>query len=97
MRVEPPAPSPPTSAGKNPRRGRRLAASPRPVLGVRDGASAHLEDVAELILEEWEAVSPAIIVHCWSKACILPLAMEASFLADHGDYRASSRGIEDEV
>jgi len=42
-------------------------------------------------------VSPAIIAHCWAKACILPLAMEARLLADHGDYRASSRGIEDEV
>jgi len=98
--VEPPAAPPPTPNGAarpNPRRSRRRAAPPRPVLGVRDGAAAHLGDVAQLILEEWEAVSPSTIAHCWAKACILPLAMEARLLADHGEYRASSRCIADEV
>jgi len=70
---------------------------PRPVLGVRDGAAAHLQDVAELILEEWDAVAPATIAHCWSKACILPLAMEARVIAEHGDYRASSRSVAEDV
>lgn len=42
-------------------------------------------------------MSPANIAHFWAKACILPLAMEARLLSDHGQYRASSRGMEDEA
>jgi len=64
---------------------------------VRDGAAAHLGDVAHLILEEWEALSPSTIAHFWAKECILPLEMEARLLADHGEYRASSRYIADDV
>lgn len=57
----------------------------------------HLQDVAEIILEEWAAVSPAVIAHCWVKASVLPLAMEARILADYGDYRASLRPIAEDV
>ena len=55
---------------RNPRRPRRQAVPLRPVLGVQDGISSHLQDVAKLIIEEWDAVSPATIAHCWAKACI---------------------------
>jgi len=42
-------------------------------------------------------VSPSTTAHCWAKTCLLPLAMVARLLADHGEYRASSRCIADEV
>jgi len=93
--------APPTTpngaARPNPRRSRRRAALPRPVLSVRHGATAHLGDFAQRVLEEWEAMSPIIIAHCRAKACIFPLAMEACLLADHGEYRASCRCIADDV
>jgi len=38
-----------------------------------------------------------MIVHCKAEACILPLAMEARLLIDHGEYRASCRCIFDDV
>lgn len=53
--------------------------------------------MAEIILEEWAAVPPAALAHCWAKACILPLEMEACVVADHGDYCASIRAITDDV
>lgn len=61
------------------------AQPPRPINGVRDGAPSHLQIVAEIILEEWAAVPPALMANCWAKACILPLEMEARVIADHGD------------
>jgi len=69
----------------------------RPVLGVRDGAAAHLQDVAELILEKWDTLAPATIAHCSEKAYILPLGMEERVIAEHGDYRASSRSVAEDV
>lgn len=90
-------PAPPLPPAARGRRRASRALTPRPIKGVRDGAPAHLQDVAELILEEWAAVPPAAIAHCWAKACILPLEMEARVLADHGDYRASNRVIADDV
>jgi len=50
-----------------------------------------------MFLEERDAVPPATIAHCLAKECILPLAMEARFLSDHGEYRASFRSIADDV
>lgn len=79
------------------RRPRSRVRTPRPLFGVRDGAPVHLQDVAELILEEWAAVPAGTISHCWAKACILPLAVEARALAEHGEYCASVRGIAEDV
>ena len=42
-------------------------------------------------------MAPATIEPYWAKACILPLAMEASVIAEHGDYRASSRSVAEDV
>ena len=61
----PPAPSGPTGPVRRfPRRSRRQAVPLRPVMGLWDGASAHLLDVAELSLEKGDAVSSATIAHC---------------------------------
>ncbi|KAK1862630.1 hypothetical protein I4F81_005198 [Pyropia yezoensis] len=79
-----------------PRR-RPQARIPRRILSVRDGALVHLQDVAKLMLEEWAAVSPAVIAHCLVKAIVLPLAIEARILADYGDDRASLRPIAEDV
>jgi len=85
------------SAGLRRRARRRRAAEPRPVRGVRDGGEAHLQDVAELVKEEWQDMEPATIAHCWLKARILPLEMEARLAARHGDYRNSLRAVSDEA
>ena len=42
-------------------------------------------------------MAPATIEHCWAKASILPLAMEANVFAEHGEYRASSRSVAEDV
>jgi len=95
QRFPPSTPSGP--ARRCSRRPRRQAAPTRPDLGVRDGAATHLQDVAEIVREEWDAVTPATIAHCWAKACILPLSMEARVIAEHGEYRTSSRPVYDDV
>jgi len=91
---------PPTRSGRArrcSRRPRRQAAPIWRVLGVRDGAAVHLQDVAEIVREEWDAVMSALIAHRWAKACILPFSMEARFIAEHGEYRTSSRPVYDDV
>lgn len=83
-------PAPPVVQG----RGRpSRAQAPRPMKGVRDGAPAYLQDVAEIILEEWAAVPPAAIAHCLAKASILRLEMDGRVIFDHGDYRTSDRAF----
>jgi len=65
MWVEQQRSSPPTPSGPARRRSwrpRRQAAPTRPVLGVRDGTATHLQEVAEIFREEWDAVTPATIV-----------------------------------
>lgn len=42
-------------------------------------------------------MTTATIAHCWAKARILPLGMEARLLADHGDYRAAVQPIGEDV
>jgi len=65
MWVEQQRSSPPTPSGPARRRSwrpRSQAAPTRPVLGVRDGTATHLQEVAEIFREEWDAVTPATIV-----------------------------------
>jgi len=67
------------------------------IRGVRDGAGAHLQDASEIVQEEWEAVEPCTIAHCWVKSTNLPHALATTVTALHGEYRASSRELGDDV
>jgi len=67
------------------------------IRGVRDGAAAHLQDASEIVKAEWEAVEPATIAHCWVKSTILPNGLAMDVTALHGEYRASSRSIAEDV
>jgi len=60
-----------------------------------DGAEAHLKDVFVLFKEEWEAMEPTTITHCWVKARLLQVEMEKRLTAQHGDYRHSLRAVSD--
>lgn len=94
-----PSSAPATSLGPACRRAqrRRQAAPPSSVIGARDGAAAHLQDVAKWVLEELTAAPPSTMAHCWAKACILPLSMKEASLAEYDEYRLSSRTIADDV
>ena len=94
---EPPPAEDPPGAGSRRRARQRRTTAPRPVRGVRDGAEAHLQDAAELIKEEWEALEPATIPHCWAKARLLLVEMEARLTAQRGDYRNSLRAVSAEA
>ena len=91
-----PAEDPP-GAGSRRHAGQRRTTTPGPLRGVRDGAEAHLQDAAELIQEEWEALEPATIAHCWVKALHLPVEIEARLTDQHGDYRKSLRAVSAEA
>ena len=91
-----PAEDPP-GAGSRRRARQWRTTAPRPVRGVRDGAEVHLQDAAELIMEDWEALKPANIAHCWVKARLLPVEMEAHLTAQHCDYRKSLRAVSGEA
>ena len=67
------------------------------IRGVRDGAAAHLQDASEIVLQEWNAVEPSTIAHCWLKSTILPNAVAMDVTALHGEYRASSRSLGSDV
>jgi len=75
----------------------RTGAAPVVIRGVRDGAAAHLQDAADFIKEEWHAVEPSTIAHCWVKSTILQHALETDVIALHGEYRASSRSLGSDV
>jgi len=79
------------------RRRSRARAPPVVIRGVRDGAAAHLQDASEVVKAEWEAVEPATIAHCWVKSTILPNGLAMDVTALHGEYRASSRSIPEDV
>ena len=64
---------------------------------VRGGAGAHLQDASEIVMEEWEAVEPSTIAHCGVKAPVLPHALTTEVTSLHGEYRASSRELGDDV
>jgi len=64
---------------------RRRAAAPRQVPGVQDGAEEHLQDLSELVKEEWESVEPDIITHCWVKARLQRVEMETHLNAQNGE------------
>jgi len=53
--------------------------------------------MSEIVLEEWDAMDPATISHCWVKARILPTPMEATVLTMHGSYRHSLRAVAENV
>jgi len=94
---EPPPAEDPPGAGSRRRARQRRTTAPLPVRGVRDGAEAHLQDAAEIIKEEWEASEPATTAHCWVKARLLPVEMEARLTAQRGDYRNSLRAVSGEA
>jgi len=52
---------------------------------VQDGAEEHLQDLSELVKEEWESVEPAIITHCWVKARLQRVEMETHLNAQNGE------------
>jgi len=87
----------PESSQPKRRRHARASALSAEIRGVRDGASAHIQDASEILLAEWEAVAPSTIAHCWAKSTILPagVAMDVSTL--HGEYRGSSRALSTDV
>jgi len=70
---------------------------PPDIRGVRDGAGAHLQDASEIVMEEWEAVEPSTIAHCRVKSTILPHALATEVTSLHGEYRASSCELGDDV
>jgi len=57
----------PDSTPLNRRRSRGRAARAE-IRGVRDGAVATLQDASEIVRDEWEAVDPSTIAHCWVKS-----------------------------
>jgi len=48
-------------------------------------------------MEEWEAVEPSTTAHFWVKATVLPHALATEVTSFHGEYRASSRELGDDV
>ena len=89
-------PAAPNSQSSARRRSRARAPS-AVIWGVRDGAAAHLQDASEIVLQEWNAVEPSTITHCWLKSTILPNAVAMDVTALHGEYRASSRSLGSDV
>lgn len=71
----------PPGAGSRRRARQQRTMAPWPVRGARDGAEAHLQHAADFIKEEWKALEPATITHCWVKARLLPIEMEARLTA----------------
>jgi len=71
--------------------------APVEIRGVRHGAGAHLQDASEIVQEDWEAVEPSTIAHCWVKTTILPHARATTVNALHGPYRASALELGDGV
>jgi len=67
------------------------------VLGVREGAGAHLQDAAESVLAEWAAIEPSTIEHSWIKSTLLPADLAAAVNAPHGEYRKSSHSVREDV
>lgn len=76
-------------AGPHVRRGRNC--------GLAGRGSAHLLDAARLIQEEWGAMTPASIVHCWVKSTILPLSMSAVVVSTHSEYTGGGDAISRDV
>ena len=70
---------------------------PAVIRGVRDGAVAHLQDAAEIVLTQWDAVEPSTIAHCWLKSTILPAGVAMDVVALHSEYRSSSRSLGSDV
>jgi len=48
-------------------------------------------------MEEWEAVEPSTMAHCLVKSTILPHAPATEVTSLHGEYRASSHELRDDV
>jgi len=62
---------------------------PRPSrnCGLSGLGNAHLRDVATLIAEEWEKVTPTTILHYWVKSTILPVPMTTTLVSSQGEYQ----------
>jgi len=75
----------------------RMRAAPAVIRGVQAGAAAHLKDAADIVKEEWDAVEPSTIAHCWVRSNILPHALETDVTALHVEDRASSRSLGSDV
>ena len=75
----------------------RVCPAPAEIGGVRDGAVSTLQDATQIVRDECEAVDSLIIAHCWVKSTFLPLALATDVTALHGEYRASSRSLTDDV
>jgi len=88
---------PPNAQGQRSCALRRRAASPRVVLGERDGAQAHIQDMLDIVLEERDAMDPARTPHCWVKALFLTTPTEATVMAMHRSYRHSLRDVAEDV
>jgi len=64
---------------------------------ARDSAQAHLQDLSEIVTEDWEAMDSAKTSHYWVEAQILHTEMEATATAMHGSYRHSVRSVQQDV
>jgi len=80
-------------------RRRRTArrASTSTVLGVREGAGAHLQDASEIVFAEWAAIEPSAIAQIWFKWTLLSAEVAAAVNAVSGEYRESSQSVREDV
>jgi len=62
------------------RRRSRAHVPPAVIRGIREGVGDHLQVASEIALQEWSAVEPSTIAHCWRKATILPNAVAMTSL-----------------
>jgi len=67
------------------------------VLGVREGAGAHLQAAEEIVLAERAAIEPSAIAYCWIKYTLFPADVAAAVNAQHGEYRKSSHSVREDV
>lgn len=65
--------------------------------GLEGKRVADLMDAATMLIEEWSAVTPSTIAHCWLKSKALSAPQIADLTQLHGAYRVSFRTVADDA